>query len=441
MNNILVVNGYVRQNKGDAVLMSVLCQELQAAFPQAVIRISSQEDPSEYASFEQWQNVGSFIQYCFDPHTGKLHHLLRMLLCVGSIELFCWLPGGFRMVLSSLLPTGLKAQFTAIGEADLVVSMGGGYLNGNASMMANACVYLMLAPLRLGKRFGACAVCAPQSMGPFGTGFQKAVVRGTLEKVDLLLTREKKTVKLLAELSNHFPVVQSVDSGFLFSVHAASGVRKKWKVGRGELLVGITVRQWLDPKRQGAYETAVAKAVDYITGKYGARVVFIPQVTSELGGDDDRITSQRVYDRLTNKKPVSVLKQDYTHQEIKAIYNELDFIIGTRFHSVIFSLTSYVPALAIEYEHKTSGIMHDLALDKWVVKIEDVTAEILEEKIDKLVVARDEYKRHLRAVLPSYLLRAKEATTLIRRAYETSRVPLQEQVLPLPHDHVVEVDD
>lgn len=427
--NILVVNGYVRQNKGDAALMSVLCQELQKTFPHATISISSQEDPQRYPIFEEWCNVGSFNQYCFDPAKGKASHLLRLLLCGAMVTALSYTPETFRNAKMWFLPQTLQLQLSALTQADLVVSMGGGYLNGDASLMAQVCVYLMLAPLKLAKRFGACVVCAPQSMGPFATRLQKKMVTQVLENVDLVLTREKKTTKLLGELSERFPVVPSVDSGFLFRTEETTSLREQLHIQANALLVGITVRRWLDVRRQRAYEQAIAKTADYLVTKYDATVVFIPQVTSSLGGDDDRTTAKSVYADITYKDRVFLLEQEYTHQQIKALYSDLDMIIGTRFHSVIFSLTSLVPALAIEYEHKTSGIMHDLALDDWVVKIEDASPQILTHKIDKLIAAKQQYKHHLKEVLPAYIAKAQKAAEFIKRVYEATLSPI-----PEPHN-------
>lgn len=419
--NILVVNGYVRQNKGDAALLSVLCTELQKTFPKATVTISSQEDPLQHPTFEDWKNVGSLNRYCFDPATGKISHLLRLLLSGGVITVLPFIPRRLRQVAMRALPRSLRLTFQSLLKADLVVAMGGGYLNGDRSLMAHVAVYLMLAPLRLAKRFGACAVCAPQSMGPFATRFQKRMVVQTLEKVDLVLAREKKTMKILSELSARFPLTLSVDSGFLFKAEPVADLRRELHVKPDELLIGITVRRWLDAERQAKYEQAVAQTVDYLISHHKAVVVFIPQVTSSLGGDDDQVTAQRVYAKIKPTRRVHLLASDFTHQQIKSVYNELDIIIGTRFHSVIFSLTSLVPALAIEYEHKTSGIMNDLGLGAWVVKIEEATSKVLIHKINELIAVKADYQLHLREKLPAYIARAQKATTLIERAYQPYR--------------------
>ena len=91
--------------------------------------------------------------------------------------------------------------------------------------------------------------------------------------------------------------------------------------------------------------------------------------------------------RTAAAKSRSSSEQAGDHRQIKAAYNQLDFLIGTRFHSVIFSLTSGVPCIAIEYEHKSRGIMRELGLEHWVLAIGDVTEARLGRLFDKLVAS------------------------------------------------------
>src|SRR2546430_13523272 len=65
-------------------------------------------------------------------------------------------------------------------------------------------------------------------------------------------------------------------------------------------------------------------------------------------------------------------------------------VTGVQTCALPISLTSDVPAIAIEYEHKTSGIMHDLELEKWVIRIEDVTADNLARMVDELMLRSEE---------------------------------------------------
>jgi colanic acid/amylovoran biosynthesis protein len=54
--------------------------------------------------------------------------------------------------------------------------------------------------------------------------------------------------------------------------------------------------------------------------------------------------------------------------------------VGTRFHSVIFSLTSCVPSIAIGYGgNKAKGIMADFNMPDFTIPIEAVSAEKLKQ--------------------------------------------------------------
>ena len=125
----------------------------------------------------------------------------------------------------------------------------------------------------------------------------------------------------------------------------------------------------------------------------------------------------RIASIVRRSDDVYALNDKLSHGEVKAAYNSLDFLIGTRFHSVIFALTSNVPAIAIEYEHKTGGIMHDLDLDEWVIKMHDVNPAWLKKSVDKLVRNSKTYKTHLKSILPAYIRETKQPIHIVEDSY------------------------
>jgi colanic acid/amylovoran biosynthesis protein len=146
-------------------------------------------------------------------------------------------------------------------------------------------------------------------------------------------------------------------------------------------------------------------------------VVFIPQVTVENHNDDDRVSSRRVISYMNNKDKVIMLNDKFDHNVIKSIYGSLDYLIGTRFHSVIFALTSMVPSIAIQYEHKTRGIMKDLNLEKWVIDIDKTDKNELVKMFDDLYLSKAEYVNQLKSNLPSYVEKAKGTIEILKSIY------------------------
>jgi colanic acid/amylovoran biosynthesis protein len=77
-----------------------------------------------------------------------------------------------------------------------------------------------------------------------------------------------------------------------------------------------------------------------------------------------------------------------------------------------------VPALAIQYEHKTAGIMHDLGLDEWVLEMEHVNGPQLVERFEALMIHGDGYLETLRKRLPEYRQRAHQTKTSLLQVIE-----------------------
>ena len=169
------------------------------------------------------------------------------------------------------------------------------------------------------------------------------------------------------------------------------------------------------------YEHAMAEFIEYITTVKKMTAILIPQVTATDLKDDDREPEKRVYNQLskTAQKNTLLIEDEIHHSEIKHIYSLLDYLIGTRFHSVIFALTSFIPAIAIEYEYKTRGILKDLDLSSWHLSIEEVQTDKVIALFDKLISERNSYRKHLEKVIPAYIRKARNDKAHINRVIDS----------------------
>jgi polysaccharide pyruvyl transferase WcaK-like protein len=53
----------------------------------------------------------------------------------------------------------------------------------------------------------------------------------------------------------------------------------------------------------------------------------------------------------------------------------LDFFLGQRLHSIIFSAISYTPFIAIEYESKNSDFLETLGLEKYSYRTDNLDSD------------------------------------------------------------------
>lgn len=412
--NIIISHVYSSDNKGDAALTSVLISDIKRIFPGAAITILRLESVQQDSLFEGVPQMPSFMNLVTNRYKNPIAKLAYALFMMAVTLAWAALRGAIGWQL--YLPKHLRSIANMYDNADLIVPVGGGYIRSRAGLVNRFNVPLLLHPLLIGYLLHKPTVLYAQSVGPFQNGFENALVGFVLRRMTLVLLREDTSVALLKKLGVTRNVSRAIDSGFLLESTGTVNIRKMFRIRPGKFLVGVTVRAWLAGEAQHKYEQAVAAALDHLAETANAHIIFIPQVTA-IKGDDDRTVSRRVRQLMRHKKAATVVSDTPDHHRIKAMYDAMDMLLGTRFHSVIFSLTSYVPVLAIEYEHKTSGIMHDLGLDKWVVKIEDVTATGLISMLQKLLREQRDYRTELRKRLPPYVQQARQTADLLAEGY------------------------
>ncbi|MDO8741959.1 MAG: polysaccharide pyruvyl transferase family protein [bacterium] len=413
---IIVSHAYSKENKGDAALLGVLVRDLRKAFDNPSITILTLDQIEEGERFEGVPATHSFMYYARSYYRSSLLQVLYAFFVAGYSLLWAIV---YKAVHRNIpLPQNLKKICFLYRDTDLIVPVGGGYILGKPGFIHTARLFFVLHPFLLSYFLGKPTINYTQSIGVFGNRFQEIMAKFVLKRLDGIIVREGISYQLLKDWNITNNVFLSVDGGFLVEGVKKTDLRKELYISQEQIVVGITVRSWFESNQQIQYEKTIAEFSDYIIKKYNAFVIFIPQVTNYHHKDDDRESGQRVYEYLEHKESARVLKGQYDYQVIKALYGELDYMIGTRFHSVIFSLTSCIPAIAIEYDHKTRGIMTDLGLEGWVLDIRTITIEQLIGSFERLVAGRAEYVVHLQKILPTYIERARETIYLVKDLYE-----------------------
>ncbi len=412
---IVVINAYVRENAGDAALLSVCLRQIHQAFPEAIVEVAGMESAKSHPEFESARNLGSIKRYVADGNVSKGLRITRRTLGLLLGITYLVLPRVMRRRFTSWLPQEVAREVKALEEADLVVSMGGGYLNARKGLDGYQNIFYALLPALIAQHEHKPVVFGPQSFGPFTSAPQRWLVRRVLLRSPLVMAREDISVGILERCgvpTTH--IVRAVDSGFAFDPGPGRNWREELRVANNAVLIGMTARRWLKPAAQESYERALTEVINEVQSRALHHVILIPQVTSDYMADDDRIVEKRIASYCA-RAPICIEDRS-DHHDLKNLYGELTYLIGTRFHSVIFSLTSRVPCVAIEYEHKTRGIMRDLGLEEWVIKIEDTT-DGLHDLFARMEDSRTDYLRRLDDVMPAYRRRAEQMVPLLAQVH------------------------
>lgn len=122
----------------------------------------------------------------------------------------------------------------------------------------------------------------------------------------------------------------------------------------------------------------------------GYTIDFFPMNTFYLG-NDDREYYKKIEIKLKDyKQSINFYKNEYTLDETVNIFKEHSFVIGMRFHSVVFGNTLGIPTLAIDYDiskGKVYGFMNEIGLEENYVSINDIiSSDILIRKLENFDV-------------------------------------------------------
>ena len=372
--NILISHVYSSNNNGDAAILSAQINELKRVFKHPNLNVMTIDTITPGYTFDDVPVSNSLMHQSVSPSYNRIQKLVLAFVMMSCTTLWALVFRYFNRRLP--LIKAWRQPIDLLVEADMQVCVGGGYLRAKDDHVSTVILLLLFHQIWIAKLLRKPVYLYAQSLGPYPKKIQQRIAARGLKLADLVLVRESKSRRLLEQLGvDEARIVQVPDSAFLFRPKVNPRVRRLLGAKTAtEQVVGVTVRAWLNDAGQRRYEKAVANFIVRLAERPNLRIVVIAQVTSEQQNDDDRVVGARIKRLVGAKENVLFLDQRFSHYEIKSVFAQLDYLVGTRFHSVIFSLTAGVPALAIEYEHKTSGIMQDLGLGEWVIAIEDVTA-------------------------------------------------------------------
>jgi polysaccharide pyruvyl transferase CsaB len=276
----------------------------------------------------------------------------------------------------------------AIGQADVVVSGGGGLLQ-NATSLRSLMYYAGI--IRIAVAANKPTMIFAQSIGPLDF-WGKAVVRQFCRGTARATVRDERSRTLLTPLIAGTTVERTADPVFLFAPGEAPLDLKAEGLGASDPLVVVSVRRWQGAERTAA---AIATAVDRLADAYGARVAFLP-----LGGPADAEVSTVVIRRCRSSP---VLLPNYSLPQAAQVIVRARLVIGMRLHALIIAARLGVPFTAIPYDPKVSALLEDLnyPLDPLFVPGATVppSAEI-ERRIDATWSRRAELAAHLTALGP-----------------------------------------
>src|SRR5690606_35377878 len=229
-------------------------------------------------------------------------------------------------------------------KAKTIFVKGGGFIHAYGEKTAPYLMWYFLYYVRLAKALGKEVVFLPNSYGPFEGLTVKSQVKRDFNELDMVYARESVSAQGLSDLlGKKIPV--EMDLGFFLvkgSQEEAAKILQKYGFQTEDKIVGITIRPWRFPGKanpEELYEKYIS-SVENLTNHIlalGYKVALCNQSLGPNAHEDDRNSIKDLLKRVNHDNLVWI-NENLTCSVLKAVYSNFYFFVGTRFHSIIFSL-------------------------------------------------------------------------------------------------------
>jgi polysaccharide pyruvyl transferase CsaB len=266
----------------------------------------------------------------------------------------------------SILDSGNRFNFKMLKDCDLLISGGGGLLQDKTS--TRSFLYYLLI-IRLAKLLGKKVYIFAQGIGPITKWYNQLLLKRALNTADLITVRDLHSFNYLKSLKLKNPkIIETADPTFILTPEDAAPATRlssSKSGGQGEKLlqiegvqinkrplIGVSIRKFGE-KNPNAEN--IAKALDQITAKTKAQIVFIPFQCPQ-----DILASREIMKHMKEKS--YLIFRECRPREIMGIINQMDAVIGMRLHSLIFAVNCSIPAVGLSYDPKVDAFMKEVGL-------------------------------------------------------------------------------
>ncbi|MGD1853716.1 MAG: polysaccharide pyruvyl transferase family protein [Leptolyngbyaceae cyanobacterium] len=261
-----------------------------------------------------------------------------------------------------------------------------------------------LQPLQRAMALGCRTIVLGISVGDVWKPHTKAVIVETLNRVDLIVVRDRQSQRQLQQM------------GVTNKIHVMGDLALQLMPGRSISSVstpatphvGISVRSLqgrlteLDQAAETRFYQEMANVIDYLIKTRGARVSLIPfqaytpeYVARNPPTDNDEESIAAVLKHSSCREQIAVHGAFASVERAIDTLQTFDMVIGTRLHSLILAAGLGIPILAAAYDRKVSGFMEEINQQDNSVGVQHFTLDRVSSRLDYLLEHRLESQQQL----------------------------------------------
>ena len=151
------------------------------------------------------------------------------------------------------------------------------------------------------------------------------------------------------------------------------------------------------------YVQLLVEIANYCIEKLGASVLLSPNEIKVPGktGQDDRFLCGIIQLLINKNEYCFTIREYYPSEIIKSIVSHVDLLIASRFHSLVFALSSEIPVMALGWSHKYVELLRPFGLSDYVCSHDQLDQTAVLNMLNKAWVERENNKNRIGDVLPA----------------------------------------
>ena len=256
-------------------------------------------------------------------------------------------------------------------------------------------------------------VYMPQAWGPFNHPPVAQNVNEMCRHSSLVYARDEESLSHISDLSEESKnkVRMAPDIAFKFrgaDTEMGMSVLKELGIEKGSYpLVGLTPNLRVYERMEGegtnsSYVQLLTKIARFCIKKWNAAILLIPHeiALGQSSRKDDRFLCDLIHKGIADQGKVGNMNKDLTADTIKSVIGNLDLVIGSRFHSLVFALASMVPVVALGWTHKYGELVRNVGLDDFFLDLKSLDEGKVLGLVEKAWATRERSKEILSESIP-----------------------------------------
>lgn len=374
---------------GDEAMLLSMIEQYKEWFPQAELTIFSirpevtyqyvgiRAQPTLHRAFFNRSNPISLFMAGIDILEHLVFRALRKFIklpetwCGGwALRIYFIFLGAYinwqakRTVkgLRSFLCRSWREHIQQLRHIDVLTFLGGGYIN---SWHVKARTYPYLTSASIAKAFGKPVIGSGLNLGPFNR-FDRWMAGKIFNKMDLIGVRDvNQSMSCLAKMNvSEEKIYFSSDDALSLHSSPLGDTRVEVLIADNQPYLAVQAHKWrLSAKGQIGLFQLFARAIDLLVVRYNLNVLMLPMNFGNRDGDRDCL--DKIRHRCSHKNRISLIEMDLLPQQLKILFANAKLNLCTRHHSLVFSVSSGVPTVAISfdpyYSMKLLGVSQEFA--------------------------------------------------------------------------------